>query len=382
MHREEVANFVHCWGRLPVFAGLLLAAGCLMVAGAAETEESALRQRVEAMSAAEKQKLARLQARFNALDPTEQARLRRLHQRLENDPQAAQLRLVMRRYHDWLKTLPLYTQAELADLPLEKRIERIKELKRDQFERQFRQLNPEDADGLRRWCETYLSQHKEEFLKNISQSHRQRLAKLSGPQLRQAVVGLVLMRWRTSKPGETPPVAKEELAALRSMLSTHTRKELESRPLTDQLRLIAGWIQQGLYHQWGPRRSGKAIMSAREEQLAHYFEHELTSQQRDRLLGLPGEEMQQQLRRMYYMSRRSATGSTQGRPVPLKMKRFDRLSPKRPKDASPGGPPPPRHPGKIRPDHDDPEHKGLKGPRPKIPHRGPPREEKRPEAPG
>ena len=87
-------------------------------AAAAQPDESLAqrRHRIESMSLGEKERLLQLRERFDALDQDQQQRLRRLYSSLQADADAPQLRQVMRRYGEWLKTLSSYARTELAEL--------------------------------------------------------------------------------------------------------------------------------------------------------------------------------------------------------------------------------------------------------------------------
>ena len=63
--------------------------------------------------------------------------------------------------------------------------------------------------------------------------------------------------------------------------------------------MVAEWIRQVARQQAAARRGPGSLWPNLDEQLAHFFEHGLDDQQRDRLMSLPGEDMQQQLRAMF-----------------------------------------------------------------------------------
>lgn len=57
--------------------------------------------------------------------------------------------------------------------------------------------------------------------------------------------------------------------------------------------MVAEWIRQAARHGAG------SLLPNLDEQLAHFFEHGLSDQQRDHLMSLPGEDMQKQLRTLF-----------------------------------------------------------------------------------
>ncbi len=320
---------------------LLVAVACLSAVGVivmAEEKQSAddarsAQGRVESMTPAEKHELALRQQRFAALNPDEQDQLRRLHKQLERDPKSPELRRVMSRYYEWLKTLPPYVRAELAELSTAKRVERIKELREEERRRQAKLLRPEDADVLHKWMEAIVTRHGDRIIESMPDQMRKRLADLKGPMRQRAIMGALWMRSYQPGSGKTPTIPEQELTKLRSKLSATARKHLESLPAADQWRTIAGWCRQAAHRRPFGRRSGqgdpargdpaRGNPSKTDEELAQFFEHELSAQQRDRLLGLPAEQMQSELWRLYMYKQKGSEASSRrsgdsrrGRPGP------------------------------------------------------------------
>jgi len=95
----------------------------------------------------------------------------------------------------------------------------------------------------------------------------------------------------------TPPMlADEDLARLRAKLTAETRKELEALPAPKQWQQVAHWIRQ----MRRPARAPHGMPpTPDDDRLAEFFEKGLTPAERDRLLGLPSEEMQQELMRLF-----------------------------------------------------------------------------------
>lgn len=288
------------------------------------------RARIEALSPAEKQELLERFKRFNRLDPAEQERLRRLRKQLDEDEQGEQLRQVMQRYYDWLKTLAPYRRAELLELPADARVKRIQELLADasrrsgrptgswgetmhrawrggalpdSAKRPLRRPDPADMEGLFAWMDSYAKRHEDALLKKLPNPQRERLrnelARVTDPVRRQELLGWIWLWWQLDSPSQLPALSDRELAELRSKLSETTRKRLEGLAPAEQWRAISGLITAFLLHQYSSRHTGKPLPAVTEEELAQFFERELTAEQRDKLLNLSGEEMQRQLWRMY-----------------------------------------------------------------------------------
>jgi len=278
----------------------LLAAFCLLPARAALADETrTARERIESMTADEKRDLAQCWERFAALQPDEQERLRRLHGQIEQDPNAAELREVMQRYYEWLKTLPPYVRADLLELPAAERVKRIKELQQQQQREQSRRLGTDDAKVLLKWMEAVADRYESQVLKSLPKQQRQRLESLGGSMRRRAIMMGLWMRWQSGKPGEPPQFLERDLAELRSKLSENARRNLDSLVPPEQWRLVGGWIRQVMKDSMFSRRRGRSAPSVDEEKLADFFEHDLTAKQRDRLLSLPAEQMQPELWRLY-----------------------------------------------------------------------------------
>ena len=95
------------------------------------------RTRIADMSATEKETLWAKRSRFDKLSPSEKQRLRDLHNDLAVNPK---LQRTMSAYFEWLKSLPASLVAELKRLPIDGRIERIRQLRRQQQEHDLQQL--------------------------------------------------------------------------------------------------------------------------------------------------------------------------------------------------------------------------------------------------
>jgi hypothetical protein len=65
--------------------------------------------------------------------------------------------------------------------------------------------------------------------------------------------------------------------------------------------MMADWIHQAAWQRLTFRRGDRGLLPNFDEQLAQFFEHQLSDEDRDRLLSLPGDEMQVRLRQMYLM---------------------------------------------------------------------------------
>jgi len=307
------ASVVLCWLWLPaIAAGLLLG-----VAARGDEVLDARRRQIEAMTPAEKQHLLRLAERFGKLDTAEQQRLRHLHEQLQRDQDSARLHRVMRGYHEWLQTLSPLVRAELLELEPAARIKRIKKLRAE--EAKTVRANLEDIEGVRRWMEQYVRKQGFRLLAALGEQRRQEILRLSEPTRRRMVVWEIWQRWQSGKSGIWPPLGESDLEALLGQLSQTTRKRLGSKTPAEQRRIIGGWIRHARQH-FASRHFTGPLPPVDENKLLLFFEKKLTDQQRDRLLSLPGAEMQRTLHKMY-LDRNKAVKPPRRPAVPPRIKR-------------------------------------------------------------
>ena len=307
---------------------------CFFGADPARTEEplAARRAEIEKMDLLQKQQLLQRYERFANLSPEKQAQLRLLNEQIKRHPKSDELQRVVHRYYDWLNTLTSYQRAELLHLDPEKRIERIEAFKKEQarqeaarvglpddlgFERIKEQLlqeskdpryqgvehlSVEDVEGLLRWMDEVMGRRKSPFLENLPRDRKERvqreLANVRDTPGRRAFFALMWLRWQLQNPEKLPPGIETELAGLHAKLSSTTRQWLQSMPEDDQWRVIAGWIRflfaiRSAFWRSGPPSS---IMT---EELADFFEQEVSEKERDQLLSYTPERMQWELWQKY-----------------------------------------------------------------------------------
>ena len=96
-----------------------------------------------------------------------------------------------------------------------------------------------------------------------------------------------------------PWMTVEDLSRLRAQLSPETQKRLETLPPAKQWELVANWIRQGQGMRHPSRGVHGPLPKASDDRLAEFFEKDLPEEERDRLLSLPGEEMQRELLRLF-----------------------------------------------------------------------------------
>lgn len=296
--------------------GCLLLFGAVAVLLAVPAPAAALssglqtrRERLLAMTPEQKGRLYHNQERLAALPPAEQQKLRTLADALEADPQADHLRQVLVRYHDWLKKLSPGQRAELLELPAEQRVAKIKELRAEQT-RKIQQesaagepLSAADFHQITRWLEDYAWKHRDVLLQDAPPEVRRHFEQLNGDNKRhRAALWLLTQRWRLGRTSNLPGFSEADIGALADKLSPEARERLKSTTgLTAQRQLVQRWAQGAVRHRLETLGLSRPLSPLAQHELEHFFEHDLTAEQREHLLALPPEKMQNELRRMYFL---------------------------------------------------------------------------------
>ena len=334
----------------------LLPLTCLATAEPARADDAeSARQRIENMNPAEKETLRRQLESFEKLDPAQQERLRQLHKDLQQDPKSEQLRRVMQGYCKWLKELSPYRRAELLEIEPVERIQRIKQICEEEAKRPTR----EDMEGVFRWMEQFVSKHGTGIQESLPEPLKKKMAELDSDRRRRWLAWMGWQQWQMSRFAKPLRATDDDLAALRNNLTENARKHLESEPPERQWQIVSGWIRSSFRHRISSRQFGGPTPPDLQKELNRFFEEELSREEQDRLLNLPGDEMERELRRRYVMRMRS-----------------DDPSHGRPHHSGRGGPPGP--PGGDRSRSMPPRRGPRGGPppessSPEMPRRGPPR---------
>ena len=263
-------------------------------------------RRIENLGQPQKEDLFRHREQFLALPPGEQQRIRQLQEQLQNEPDGQELRAVMRRYCQWLATLPSYRRDEVLELKPAERIAAIKQMLKQQAKLGGRPLSEKDCAAVVGWIEHYAAEHEARVLETLPENRRHAAAKPTPAARHRLAVWAVCKRW--SMPGAHPPTTDQELADLRGRLSPEALARLEAKPSAEQPRVMTGWIRQAAEHWLAVRRREGGGLFGLDELLADYFEFQLTPEQRDGLMSLPDEEMRQKLHEMFLMQWKPGEG--------------------------------------------------------------------------
>jgi hypothetical protein len=227
-------------------------------------------------------------------------------------------------YCQWLKSRPAYEREELLDLEPSKRIERIRELRAEEAKRPKRK----DMEGLRRWMQEFAAQpeHQEEIFKaqeeifKAQEENLKAMLKEGGPRATEMIgrwkkwidgmkeksdtrryFAVWAMRMQMYRPGKPDWLTDDDLADLRKHFLDETSAKLAAIPPAEQWEIIRGWFRPPRGRPFSSRRfQGGPPPKEVQEKLDHFFEHELTPEEQAKLLNLPGDEMQERLRRMYF----------------------------------------------------------------------------------
>lgn len=292
---------------------------------------------VRALNQDQKAELATLQRQFSALAPARQEALRSIDATLQQsaDPSPEELRLAAIAYFEWLSTLTPVTRAELRQIPTdEQRLDRINELRREQLASAPLTLTREDSAALlaavrkvadqeeamripqiiaariteaeadlasadlpkdqRRYVQEYLERGRrfEEALKSYAALRVSVVAQTAHPFGRTA-------RWVKAMIGDDYRAARDQAGAdwrvieerLSAALSPAVQQSLANQ--SEENRSIR-------LRQWMLKAAGDAMQPANLDQF--FASDRLTNLERNELLALPRDEMQEQLRR-YYVER-------------------------------------------------------------------------------
>lgn len=241
---------------------------------------------VEQLSPDEKADLAAKSGRFRALAPAPaaQQRLVDLEREISHADNAAELERTMLAYAQWLSHRPEGEQAELRELPVDKRLDRIAQLVRREDRRAARQLSADDAKQLSKEVLAIAEERKQEFDQFMEQRRRR------DPDDRQ--------RHPAARPGaralwiiyhdlQDDQTRSDLQQRLTSGLSPQAQRHLQSLPNRWRQWQLMQWVRDSLQPKRGP------------EELEKFFAEKLDYGQRERLLSLPAAEMEVELERMY-----------------------------------------------------------------------------------
>ncbi len=284
------------WG---IVAAWLCAPPELAAQSFGHRSERQRRERLERMDAAEKEKLLRQKERFEQLSPEERQRLHKVHETLTQAPDGEKLFGVLQRYCEWLKTLSPAERAELLAMPSDKRVARIQELLQVQEEQRLRRLanlSWEEGVAVRDWFIRLITPHEDELWGLLSPESQEFInARADDPDQRRRMMvwSLLFRHHQGAKLRQYLALDEAAVTPLLNQLSPERREEFRKlRNLDQQRDLLGKWLAGAI--------GGRPSFRASEAELQEFFVRELSRDKQAELEMMPREQMQRELRRLYF----------------------------------------------------------------------------------
>ncbi len=271
-----------------------------------EDELDERRAEIVRMTPLERQHLRRKQEHFSRYSLVEQGRMLKLYDDLDHDPHEDEMRRVMMRYHEWLDTLALSARAELADLPLEPRMSKIKELKQQQAAQRRQELkeapSEQDLQAILRWSEQFGWQRRQSLLESLSPARQKYIEQLDEAKQRRAMLWMVVHHWQLGMKSESPELQDKSIAELTALLSTGAQHRLAALEVPDEKqKMIGSWVQTAIRHRVEAGGIRQLVPPVDLKELQRFSRDELTAEQRDALLLLSRDQKHRLLLRLYFM---------------------------------------------------------------------------------
>ena len=251
--------------------------------------------------------------RFRELPLSKQQELRELHTKISDDPQSEQLLTTMLVYQQWLYELEPSEQFELRELSSPQRARKAaNEIPRTVRNYTF-ELKPEELKNLFNEVQPFVLQvirkHESDFENRIAQRSNQVRKRFESLNKN----GKAIYRF-TNAMWNYPEHIDAFIETVTQAIPERVREDFLQLSTRARRDTVIGWFRE--YHTQNneDRRSGQVT----EQELADFFVDVLDTNQKERLLALPREQMQRQLRRMYLfkMPREDRRGPPEARAGP------------------------------------------------------------------
>ncbi len=267
-----------------------------------EDDSPAGRQRwIRALPAEDQAVLEASYQRYADLPEREQKRLARLADQVARASDAETLHATLARYQRWLTELSPGQRAELLAAEGAERLKLVRQFRNRQLAERSRRLSPADMQALVAWLGERAWAHREEILRGVPQRGRQLWQRQPRAVQQRWLIEVAWRKARFSGRSAIAPLEPHEFEQLRERLSPESQARLDQADTPEkQQELIAGWLQYTVARSLASRGLGEHGMSVSQEELAKFFDEGLTNDQRARLLSLPSDEMQRELRRLYF----------------------------------------------------------------------------------
>lgn len=253
---------------------------------------ASVRRRAAELTPVEKALLQSQKQRFDRLAPDVQDQMRKIHASVIADPDSDRLFHVMAQYYEWLKSLSPGQRSELLELPVKDRLARIEQIKRQQDALRFHlvatQTSESDFQAIVQWFRGFVSRHEgeipeEKILRGLTKEDRQRWERWDSHRRR-----MFLMRY-------LPHPNEKEIEDLAKQLSPDARRALISeKDPSNQVKLVLNWMRAAFVSRMRP--------SIDPQKLQQFFK-ELDPVEREKLVALPKEQFDRQLRHLYFQRR-------------------------------------------------------------------------------
>ena len=288
--------------RSAILAGFASLVMLTALMGHAQETESQRAARIEAMSDADKLALRNKLERFDRLPTDERQRLLNMNAQLEQRPDGRELREVMHRYYDWLKTINSGQRLELQELPIQERIAEIKRIMADQERRRFfelmqnfmKDIKAEEFDAIHQWIvDQWLVREKERVLANEEKLYRHKpwlrdgFTDRSISENRKVYILWVNMFGVDGIPDIMP--SENDFEELKSRLDKETQKKLDAEPDRQQ-GLLAALLRATIFSQFRHRVD--------DDELKEFYA-QLPEKKKAELAGLTPERFDYELRKEY-----------------------------------------------------------------------------------
>ncbi len=226
--------------------------------------------------------------RFRDLPPRRHAELRALHEQINSAEDRDQLLTTMFRYEQWLVGLPASEQYEMRELPPEEQAPRIARRMRQDASQQKFELSPEQLEALLAVVRPYFEEAAKQRLRDMPRQERDEARRWSDPRrMREIFYGLL----KTDRLSELNQ-------AILEVLPTPVRQEFEQLSPWERGPILMNWLRQARLQSSKDRRMGGRPHEPTEQELADFFV-ELNTEDKQLLLALPRDQMQQRLKRLY-----------------------------------------------------------------------------------
>jgi hypothetical protein len=243
---------------------------------------------------------AALRARYNrflAMSVSEQSRLKDLHAALLADPRHAQLENTMLQYQVWLNALSASQQFELREKRVDERVRQIVTQQRREANNHWIKLSPEE---FRRLSKT-MAEIREQLMQDMGIQNR---GEKRGPNSRdpnnhdrdrnQTFAQQIRRQFIDHR--------DEWLPEILNSLSDGNRVKLAELEPMQQQRQIVRWVMESRTRDEGRRGGGqrRPFDLISQQELERFFADETDGPTKERLLALPRDKMEQQLKRLYF----------------------------------------------------------------------------------